>query len=89
MKRKWTKARVIFGICAALSWWGVLYPELTLTPDTYAIVDRNGAVQGTRNMVEWDFNSDLYRSILEADSSNIRFKSKLFSQVDALIEHFK
>lgn len=89
MKRKWTGIRVIVCICAALGWWGALYPELTLTPDTYAIVDEDGTVHREQNMVEWDFNSDIYRTILETDSSNIRFRSKLLTQVDAFLEHLK
>ncbi len=32
MEKKWTKFRIIAGMCAALGWWGLLYPELALTP---------------------------------------------------------
>lgn len=28
------RIRIVTALCAALGWWGLLYPELTLTPDT-------------------------------------------------------
>lgn len=89
MKRKWTGIRVVLSICAAIGWWGALYPELTMTPDTYAVVWEDDAVQRIENMVEWDSDSDVYRAVLEADGSRIRLKSKLFTQIDALIKQLK
>lgn len=89
MKRKWTGIRVVFGICAAFGWWGLLYPELTMTPDTYVVVCEDGTVQKEQNMIEWDFDDDIYWTLLSEDSSRIRFKSKLLTQVDALIEYLK
>ena len=38
MEKKWTKFRIIAGMCAALGWWGLLYPELALTPDTVKVI---------------------------------------------------
>lgn len=68
-------------ICAALGWWGVLYPELTLTPDTYVIVGEETAggeaVQKSEKVVEWDFTSDIYEKLLEAEAGQIQFKSRL------------
>ena len=37
MKKKWLGIRVAAGLCAALGWWGLLYPELALTPDTVKV----------------------------------------------------
>ena len=34
MNKKTFGLRVAAGLCAALGWWGLLYPELALTPDT-------------------------------------------------------
>ncbi len=68
-------------VCAALGWWGVLYPELTLTPDTYAIVGEEKAggeaVQKAEEVVKWDFSSDIYKKLLEAEAGQIQFKSRL------------
>lgn len=88
MKRR-IAIRIMIGVCAAYAWWGILYPELTLTPDTYVVVDEDGTVHEAQNMVEWDFNGDIYRVLLEADSDQICFKSKLLTQIDALTEHLK
>lgn len=88
MKRK-IAIRIVIGMCAAYAWWGMLYPELTLTPDTYVVLDEEQIVQEVQNMVEWDLDSDIYRMLLEADSDKICFKSKLLTQIDALTEHLK
>lgn len=87
--KKRMAVRIVACICAAFAWWGMLYPELTLTPDTYVILDEDGAVHRERNVVEWDFDNEFYRELLEADSDKIRFKSKLLTQIDALAEHLK
>lgn len=86
MKKKLTGIRIAFAVCAALGWWGVLYPELTMTPDTYRVVCEDGTVQADENMVEWDFDNDIYREILNADRSRIRFKSKLFQSAARYLE---
>ena len=38
MKKKRLGIRITIGLCAALGWWGLLYPELVLTPDTVRVV---------------------------------------------------
>lgn len=84
--------RILLGIVAVCGWWGVLYPELTLTPDTYRIVTEDGSVQEDNPMVEWRFsndryckedgdNRDIYRMLLEAGSSKITFKCKALEQI--------
>ena len=81
--------RMILATVALCGWWGVLYPELTLTPDTYRIVTEDGSVQEENPMVEWRFSDgryfkedrDVYRMILEAGSSKITFKCKTFEQL--------
>lgn len=86
MKKKWKEIRILFGICAALGWWGVLYPELTLLPDTYKIVIRDEFSNEEAFCYEWSADDDLYRDILEADTDSIVFKSKLWESIGALIE---
>lgn len=89
MNRKWTGIRIVFGICAAIGWWGMLYPELTMTPDTYTVVWEDEAVQLEENMVEWDSDSDIYRMILEANESQIRFKSRFLMQLESVLKILK
>jgi len=81
MKKNILALRIFMCGCAALGWWGFFYPELTMTPDTYRIVMEDGTVQSAAEMVKWDFDSDIYHKILSADSSQIRFRSKLVEKV--------
>lgn len=77
---------ILLCVCAAFGWWGLLYPELTMTPSTYHIVYEDGTVQERENMVEWDFEDDVYWEVLDADRSQIRFKSRLAMKINALQE---
>lgn len=86
MKRRWKEIRILVGICAALGWWGVLYPELTLLPDTYKIVIRDEYENEKAFCYEWSSDDTLYRDILKTDKDNIVFKSKLWESISALIE---
>lgn len=70
--------KAAISLCAALGWWGILYPELSMTPDTYQVILETDTVQEEAEVVEWDFDSDIYMEILNADRSQIRFRSKLF-----------
>ena len=78
--------RILITMCAAWGWWGVLYPELTMTPDTYRVVSENGAVQNEDEVVELDFDSDIYRTLLQTDRSQIHFRSRLLMNITAFTE---
>lgn len=88
MKKRVLGIRIFLCVCAALGWWGILYPELTLTPDTYVVIDEDGAVHRAQDMVEWNVDSDIYRILLESEG-RIHFKSKLLEQIDTLMEYLK
>ena len=45
MKKIRLGIRITIGLCAALGWWGLLYPELVLTPDTVRVVQERGPGQ--------------------------------------------
>ena len=75
---------------ACYGWWGVIYPELTLLPSTYEIVydsEDDGqetnvqtkAVQKSRDVVEWNFDNQIYWTILDADPEQIQLKSRIVS----------
>lgn len=75
--------RLLVWICAALGWWGIIYPEFTLTSDTCRIVDENG------NYVEMDSclsGIELYEDILQAGRNNIRPRSRILSAIMELSE---
>ena len=79
MKKKWTGIKLVMGICAALGWWGVLYPEFAMTPDTYVVT---GTEEGKPSETQkWSFDSEIYWEILNADSDQISFKSRLFEEL--------
>ena len=74
---------IILGVSAVFGWWGFLSPELTMTPSTYNIVYEDGTVQEQKEVIEWDVDDDIYWEILEADSSQIHFKSRLLTDISA------
>lgn len=67
--------KLLMWVCAALGWWGIFYPEFTLTADTCRIVDESG------NCIETeDYGGiELYGEILQAGRGRIRLKSRLLS----------
>lgn len=83
MKR--LEIRILISVCAAMGWWGLLYPQLAMTPDTYEIVNENEAVL-QEDIEEWDFDSDIYRQLLEAEDGQVHLRSKLFMRISAFIE---
>lgn len=86
MKKKWLKIRTLVCFCAALGWWGLLYPELSLTPDTVVLrlSDDGGILR--EQPLEWDFDGGLYRDLLNAGPGRITFRSKLLTDFSALLE---
>ena len=86
--KKWLGIRIAAGICAALGWWGLLYPQLALTPDTVAV--RQTAEIGVlqEQPVEWDFDSKLYQELLNAGPDNIVLRSRFLLDLSSLLEAF-
>lgn len=86
MKKKLIGIRIITGMCAALGWWTLLYPELALTPDTVRVISED--VDGQRLDVtgDWEFDSNLFWELMDAEEGKIRFRSKLFTELSALME---
>lgn len=86
MKKKWLGIRVAIGLCAALGWWGLLYPELALTPDTVKVSGPDEA--GEPSAPAWNFDSSLYLDLLNADRDNITFRSRLLTEIKELFKSF-
>lgn len=71
----------VMALCAALGWWGALYPQFTLVDGTYRIVEEETAQGNAAHIMESELKgNELYWSILDADSSRIRFKSRLLTE---------
>lgn len=86
MKRKWLGIRVAAGLCAALGWWGLLYPELALTPDTVKVSAEDEADGSTVSNQEWSFDSTLYFDLLDTDWDQITIRSRLLTELKGLFQ---
>lgn len=80
MKRLKNGIRILAATCAALGWWGLLFPGLTLTPDTVRVVCEEEGKEA--------FPEHLYLELLETDRDNIRFRSRLLTELNAFGEAF-
>ena len=82
---KW-KVRKAMWLIIAFGWWGVLYPELTLTEDTCRIV---WVTEEERE--EWEADSDVekYYKLLSADPKKIKIKSRLLEILAGYLEKDK
>lgn len=81
MKKIKNGIRIIAATCAVLGWWGLLYPGLTLTPDTVqAVCDEEDGEELTPE--------HLYLELLRAERGSIRFRSRLFTELNAFWEAF-
>lgn len=85
MRKRKNIIRILAALCSALGWWGFLYPELTLTPDTVKIVylDESG---DELNTTECTYDSRLYFKILGAEKDRITYRSKLLDDWNAFWE---
>lgn len=81
MKKIKNSIRIITVMCAALGWWGLLFPGLTLTPDTVS------AVSAEENGEELT-PERLYLELLGAEHGSIRFRSRLLTELNAFWEAF-
>lgn len=88
MKKKWLGIRTGLGICAAIGWWGLLYPELALTPGTVNVVCEDPQAESNTQSQSWSFDSSLYRDILNAAPGKITFRSRLLTDFNAILEAF-
>lgn len=86
MKNIIDRIRIIIVLCVTIGWWGLLYPELSMTPDTVQIVSENeNAKDGSQQDVSLSDGS-LYLDLLKAGRSKIRFRSRLLTELNAFWE---
>lgn len=86
MKKAKNGIRIAALLCAALGWWGLLYPELTLTPDTVRIVSEETGDGKPATEEAWSYDEELYLQLLNAGGKNIRFRSRLLTELKAFWE---
>ena len=87
--KKWFGIRIATGICAVLGWWGLLYPQLALTPDTVAVVPSAENGNFDEQSLKWDFDGSLYLDLLSAGPDKIIFRFKIFKDLNSLLEAFR
>lgn len=77
--------RITALLCAMYGWWGLLYPEFTLTADTVKIIceDETGEELSEE---EIEIDSSLYLDLLNAGGKNIRFRSRLLTELYSFLE---
>lgn len=80
--------RILAVMCAALGWWGLLYPELTLTPETVRIVAEDSSAPGTNAEQSRCPDDSLYLALLRAEPGKIHFRSRLLTELNAFWEAF-
>ena len=87
--------QIMLTLCALWGWWGMLYPEFTLTEDTYRVVyEEDAAVPSKSGESVWTENEEaaeespreLYRRLLHAPKGQVRFRSKLLIQLQKWME---
>lgn len=86
MKKAKNGIRIAAFLCAALGWWGLLYPELTLTHGTIRTVTEGTTDSEPESVEEWSYSDDLYLQLLNAGGKNIRFRSRLLTELKAFWE---
>ncbi len=72
-------------ICLYACWWGLLYPELLVNPDTCHVVDEETGEEILAQAGQ-TYAGVLYQALLEADRSQIRYRSRLLELLEQLLE---
>lgn len=86
MNHRWQGVRLAVLFSMAVSWWGLWYSELATAADTYVIVNEDGTVQKASEVIECGFNECSYLDLLQIDTEQIRFRSKLWQTVEEYIK---
>lgn len=71
-------------LLAALGWWGVLFPELSLTRDVCRVV-RSDDMQPEEELSQ----TEIYYRLLSAEPEQIKIKSRLLEILAAYFEKDK
>ena len=84
-KKEWRASlQILMTLCALWGWWGMLYPEFTLTADTYCVVyEEDAETAGNEQGVS---ARELYQKLLQASKGQVRFRSKLLMQLQKWME---
>lgn len=74
------KLRILAVTALAVSWWSLLYPELVLNSELVNVVSE-AAPEGS-------CEEDLYLQLLKANPGQLKLRSRLLSELIALMREF-
>lgn len=83
------KIKKAIWLLAAFGWWGVLYPELSLTEDTYRMWKVENGVLTEVSDTEELCATQIYYNLLSAEPEQIKIKSRLLETLAAYLEKDK
>ena len=66
-------------LCVALLWWGAMFPSLLLNEDTVCVLNEQGEVIETIEVMQQIEGVPAWKLLLEAEEGQIVCKSKLFT----------
>lgn len=77
LKNRW---KMLIWICAAAGWWGVFFPDFTLTEDTYEITGKTyeELSEEEKELLE---EAGIEGLLINAEPGQIKVKSRLFTIV--------
>lgn len=85
-----SKMKKMIWMLAAFGWWGVFYPELSLTRDTCRVVVTDSLTAQDREISEDEFCAmQIYFNLLSAEPEQIKIKSRLLETLTAYLEKDK
>lgn len=81
------RMRIKAAVCACLymCWWGLLYPEIVINPDTCRVVDEETGEELLAQAGQMSAGL-LYQALLGADRDQIRYRSRLLELLEQLLE---
>lgn len=82
MKKKWLGWTSYAVLLLAMGWWDFWYPELTKAAGVYEVVYEESAVQKSEEMVECEFNGDMYRGWLKTDCDKVHFRFRILELIE-------
>lgn len=84
--------RIVLTLLAAFGWWGLFFPEFTLNQDTVCIyvteTDASAEAEEASDASEDYSGEELLQLLLQAEPTQIQFRSKLLKEIKIYWEAF-
>lgn len=86
MSQKFLGIRAMIGMCLAIGWWDLWYPEIAREADVYKVVYEEGTVQKSEEVVKYEFSEYSFYDFLKMDSEQIQFRSRLLEWIEEYLD---